>query len=163
MSMSLVPSLALHELKENFYKKFCKQQLWPMMHYLIPLDPLSKARFDGSLWSSYVRANMAFVNRLVEVLWSLENDFVWIHDYHLLVLPSLLRKRFHRIKCGFFLHSPFPSSEIFRTFPRREEVRVFICSKMAQRSSASISIDLDRPRCASPGDLDLRMINRDSR
>ena len=110
------------ELKENFYKKFCKQQLWPMMHYLIPLDPLSKARFDGSLWSSYVRANMAFVNRLVEVLWSLENDFVWIHDYHLLVLPSLLRKRFHRIKCGFFLHSPFPSSEIFRTFPRREEV-----------------------------------------
>ncbi len=92
------------------------------MHYLIPLDPLSKARFDGSLWSSYVRANMAFVNRLVEVLWSLENDFVWIHDYHLLVLPSLLRKRFHRIKCGFFLHSPFPSSEIFRTFPRREEV-----------------------------------------
>jgi trehalose 6-phosphate synthase/phosphatase len=132
MSMSLVPSLALQELKENFYKKFCKQQLWPMMHYLIPLDPLSKARFDGSLWSSYVRANMAFVNRLVEVLWSLENDFVWIHDYHLLVLPSLLRKRFHRIKCGFFLHSPFPSSEIFRTFPRREEVRVFICSKMAQ-------------------------------
>ena len=64
-----------------------------MMHYLIPLDPLSKARFDGALWSSYVRANMAFVNRLVEVLSSLENDFVWIHDYHLLVLPSLLRKR----------------------------------------------------------------------
>lgn len=110
------------ELKENFYKKFCKQQLWPMMHYLIPLNPLSKARFDPALWSSYVRANMAFVNRLVEVLSTLESDFVWIHDYHLLVLPSLLRKRFHRIKCGFFLHSPFPSSEIFRTFPRREEV-----------------------------------------
>lgn len=110
------------ELKENYYKKFCKQQLWPMMHYLIPLNPLSLGRFDPALWSSYVRANMAFVNRLVEVLSSLENDFVWIHDYHLLVLPSLLRKRFHRIKCGFFLHSPFPSSEIFRTFPRREEV-----------------------------------------
>lgn len=63
-----------------------------------------------------------FANKLVEVLGSLEDDFVWIHDYHLLVLPSLLRKRFHRIKCGIFLHSPFPSSEIFRTFPRREEV-----------------------------------------
>jgi len=110
------------ELKENYYKKFCKQQLWPMMHYLIPLNPLSLGRFDPALWSSYVRANMAFVNRLVEVLSSLDDDFVWIHDYHLLVLPSLLRKRFHRIKCGFFLHSPFPSSEIFRTFPRREEV-----------------------------------------
>lgn len=63
-----------------------------------------------------------FANKLVEVLGSLEDDFVWIHDYHLLVLPSLLRKRFHRLKCGIFLHSPFPSSEIFRTFPRREEV-----------------------------------------
>jgi trehalose 6-phosphate synthase/phosphatase len=49
-------------------------------------------------------------------------DFVWIHDYHLLVLPSLLRKRFNRIRAGLFLHSPFPSSEIFRTFPKREEL-----------------------------------------
>ncbi|KAG7667504.1 hypothetical protein KSW81_001205 [Nannochloris sp. 'desiccata'] len=110
------------ELKNNYYKKFCKQQLWPMMHYLIPLNPNSTGRFDPGLWSAYVRANMAFCSKLVEVLGSLEDDFVWIHDYHLLVLPSLLRKRFHRIKCGFFLHSPFPSSEIFRTFPRREEV-----------------------------------------
>lgn len=93
-----------------------------MMHYLIPLNPNSLGRFDPHLWSAYVRANMAFANRLVEVLSSLEDDYVWIHDYHLLVLPSLLRKRFHRIKCGIFLHSPFPSSEIFRTFPRREEV-----------------------------------------
>jgi trehalose 6-phosphate synthase/phosphatase len=65
---------------------------------------------------------MAFANKLVEVLVSLEDDFVWIHDYHLLVLPSLIRKRFHRVRCGIFLHSPFPSSEIFRTFPRREEI-----------------------------------------
>ena len=47
---------------------------------------------------------------------------VWVHDYHLLVLPSLLRKRLHRARVGLFLHSPFPSSEIFRTFPRREEI-----------------------------------------
>jgi trehalose 6-phosphate synthase/phosphatase len=38
------------------------------------------------------------------------------------VLPSLLRKRFNRVRCGLFLHSPFPSSEIFRTFPKRDEV-----------------------------------------
>ncbi len=53
---------------------------------------------------------------------STDTDHVWIHDYHLLVLPSLLRKRFNRIRCGLFLHSPFPSSEIFRTFPKREEL-----------------------------------------
>eukprot|EP00887_Chlorella_sp_A99_P001749 scaffold19.g1749.t1 len=110
------------ELKDNYYKKFCKQQLWPMLHYLVPLNPNSPGRFDPGLWSAYVRANMAFANKLVEVLASLEDDYVWMHDYHLLVLPSLLRKRFHRIKCGMFLHSPFPSSEIFRTFPRREEI-----------------------------------------
>ena len=45
-----------------------------------------------------------------------------MHDYHLLVLPSLLRKRFNKVRCGVFLHSPFPSSEIFRAFPKREEL-----------------------------------------
>ena len=50
----------------------------------------------------------------------MDEDFVWLHDYHLLVLPSLLRKRFNRIRLGLFLHSAFPSSEIFRTFPRRK-------------------------------------------
>ena len=63
----------------------------------------------------------AFADKLVEVV-SMDEDFVWLHDYHLLVLPSLLRKRFNRIRLGLFLHSPFPSSEIFRTFPRREEI-----------------------------------------
>jgi hypothetical protein len=52
----------------------------------------------------------------------MDEDYVWVHDYHLLVLPSLVRKRFHRLRLGLFLHSPFPSSEVFRTFPRREEL-----------------------------------------
>jgi trehalose-6-phosphate synthase len=55
------------ELKTNFYKKFCKQQMWPILHYLIPLSPNSLGRFDPNLWSAYVRANMAFANKLVEV------------------------------------------------------------------------------------------------
>ena len=52
-----------------------------------------------------------------------EWDLVWIHDYHLLALPFHLRRhRSHRVRCGLFLHSPFPSSEIFRAFPKREEL-----------------------------------------
>ncbi|XP_042006807.1 alpha,alpha-trehalose-phosphate synthase [UDP-forming] 6-like isoform X2 [Salvia splendens] len=51
-----------------------------------------------------------------------EDDFVWVHDYHLMVLPTFLRKRFNRVKLGFFLHSPFPSSEIYKTLPIREEI-----------------------------------------
>ena len=71
--------------------------------------------------SKSVHTLQMFSDKLVEVI-SMDDDFVWIHDYHLLVLPSLLRKRFHRLRCGLFLHSPFPSSEIWRTFPKREEL-----------------------------------------
>ncbi len=63
----------------------------------------------------------SFADKIVEES-AADTEFVWIHDYHLLVLPSLLRKRFNRIRAGVFLHSPFPSSEIFRTFPKREEL-----------------------------------------
>ena len=63
----------------------------------------------------------AFMEKVVEEC-ATDTDYVWIHDYHLLVLPSLLRKRFNKIRLGVFLHCPFPSSEIFRTFPKREEI-----------------------------------------
>ncbi|GFH10594.1 glyco_transf_20 domain-containing protein, partial [Haematococcus lacustris] len=105
-----------HDLKEKYYKGFCKQQLWPLFHYILPVSPSSCGRFNADLWQAYVRAN-----KIVEESAS-DSDFVWIHDYHLLVLPSLLRKRFNRIRAGVFLHCPFPSSEIFRTFPKREEL-----------------------------------------
>lgn len=62
-----------------------------------------------------------FADKLVEVM-NVEEDYIWIHDYHLLVLPSLLRKKFNTMRCGLFLHSPFPSSEMFRTFPKRDEL-----------------------------------------
>jgi trehalose 6-phosphate synthase/phosphatase len=51
-----------------------------------------------------------------------EDDFVWIHDYHLMIFPTFLRKRYKKVKLGFFLHSPFPSSEIYRTLPVRDEI-----------------------------------------
>ena len=57
----------------------------------------------------------------MEVL-NADGDFVWVHDYHLMLLPTFLRKRFNTVRCGFFLHSPFPSSEVFRTFPNRDLV-----------------------------------------
>ena len=78
-------------------------------------------RFSVAGWRAFVKANKAFCDRILEVL-SVDTDVVWCHDYHLLVAPSLLRKRFHRIRVGLFLHSPFPSSEVFRTSPRREEL-----------------------------------------
>jgi trehalose 6-phosphate synthase/phosphatase len=57
----------------------------------------------------------------VEVI-NVDGDFVWVNDYHLMLLPTFLRKRFNTVRCGYFLHCPFPSSEIFRTFPNRDLV-----------------------------------------
>ncbi|XP_057487785.1 probable alpha,alpha-trehalose-phosphate synthase [UDP-forming] 11 isoform X1 [Actinidia eriantha] len=109
------------ETQSKFYHGFCKHYLWPLFHYMLPLTPNNGLRFDRSLWQAYVSANKAFADTIMEVI-NPDEDFVWIHDYHLMVLPTFLRKRFHRIKLGFFLHSPFPSSEIYRTLPVRDEI-----------------------------------------
>ena len=49
-------------------------------------------------------------------------DVVWVHDYHLMLLPSVLRARHPNMKIGFFSHVPFPSSEIYRVLPFRKEL-----------------------------------------
>ncbi|CAL9748196.1 unnamed protein product [Musa acuminata subsp. burmannicoides] len=111
------------DLHHRFYHCFCKHYLWPLLHYLLPLSPSSTGglAFDRTLWLSYLSANKLFAERLIELL-NPDDDFVWIHDYHLLALPTFLRRRSPRVKLGFFLHSPFPSSEIFRTIPVRDEL-----------------------------------------
>ncbi|GKU95780.1 hypothetical protein SLEP1_g9100 [Rubroshorea leprosula] len=116
-----VPAFIPPELFSKFYHGFCKQHLWPLFHYMLPLSPDLGGRFDRSLWQAYVSVNKIFADKVMEVI-SPEDDFVWVHDYHLMVLPTFLRKRFNRVKLGYFLHSPFPSSEIYRTLPVREEL-----------------------------------------
>ncbi|XP_039144650.1 alpha,alpha-trehalose-phosphate synthase [UDP-forming] 6-like [Dioscorea cayenensis subsp. rotundata] len=116
-----VPAFIPSDLRTRFYHGFCKQYLWPLFHYMLPLSPDLGGRFDRFLWQAYVSVNKLFADKLLEVI-NPDDDFVWVHDYHLMVLPTFLRKRFNRIKLGFFLHSPFPSSEIYRTLPVREEL-----------------------------------------
>ncbi|PWA78885.1 Glycosyl transferase, family 20 [Artemisia annua] len=116
-----VPAFIPPELFSKFYHGFCKQHLWPLFHYMLPLSPELGGRFDRSLWQAYVSVNKIFADKVMEVI-SPDDDFVWVHDYHLMVLPTFLRKRFNRVKLGFFLHSPFPSSEIYRTLPIRDEL-----------------------------------------
>eukprot|EP00262_Sarcandra_glabra_P013956 TRINITY_DN3973_c0_g1_i1.p1 TRINITY_DN3973_c0_g1~~TRINITY_DN3973_c0_g1_i1.p1 ORF type:complete len:859 (-),score=141.24 TRINITY_DN3973_c0_g1_i1:255-2831(-) len=116
-----VPAFLSPDLFSKFYHGFCKQQLWPLFHYMLPLSPDLGGRFDRSLWQAYVSVNKIFADKVMEVI-NPDDDFVWVHDYHLMVLPTFLRKRFNRVKLGFFLHSPFPSSEIYRTLPVRDEL-----------------------------------------
>lgn len=100
---------------QGFYEGIANQALWPLFHHFP-----SQVRFNPEDWSSYVRANQIFRDEILKHLRS--NDLVWIHDYHLLLLPQLLRDVVPDISIGFFLHVPFPSSSVFRILPRREEL-----------------------------------------
>ncbi|XP_021725865.1 probable alpha,alpha-trehalose-phosphate synthase [UDP-forming] 7 [Chenopodium quinoa] len=116
-----VPAFLPPDIHTKFYHGFCKHHLWPLFHYMLPFSASHGGRFDRSLWEAYVAANKIFSQRVIEVI-DPEDDYVWIHDYHLMVLPTFLRRRFIKLRMGFFLHSPFPSSEIYRTLPVREEI-----------------------------------------
>ncbi|KAE8715192.1 putative alpha,alpha-trehalose-phosphate synthase 7 [Hibiscus syriacus] len=86
-----VPAFLPPEIFMKFYHGFCKQNLWPLFHYMLPLSVNRGGRFDRSLWEAYVAANKIFSQRVIEVI-NPEDDYVWIHDYHLMVLPTFLRR-----------------------------------------------------------------------
>jgi trehalose-phosphatase len=104
---------------DGHYTHYCKQILWPVFHYQIPDNPKSKAYEDHS-WIYYVKVNQAFADKIVKN-WK-RGDIIWIHDYHLLLVPQMVRKKLPDAKIGFFLHVAFPSSEVFRCLAVRKEL-----------------------------------------
>ncbi|KAH6675361.1 trehalose synthase complex regulatory subunit TPS3 [Plectosphaerella plurivora] len=104
---------------DGHYSHFCKQILWPVFHYQIPDNPKSKA-FEDHSWKYYVNVNRAFADKII-ANWK-RGDVVWVHDYHLLLVPSMLRERLPEAKIGFFLHVAFPSSEVFRCLAVRKQL-----------------------------------------
>jgi trehalose 6-phosphate synthase/phosphatase len=95
-----------------FYLGFCNRAIWPLFHYFP-----ERVVVDHDYWKSYVRVNETFRNAVLEII--RPGDVLWIHDYHLLLLPKLLRESLPDIPIGFFLHIPFPSFEMFRLLPRK--------------------------------------------
>jgi trehalose 6-phosphate synthase/phosphatase len=104
---------------EGHYSHFCKKILWPVFHYQLPDNLKSKAYEDHS-WKFYVSVNQAFADRIVKN-WK-RGDTIWIHDYHLLLVPGMIREKLPQAKVGLFLHVPFPSSEVFRCLAVRKEL-----------------------------------------
>ncbi len=103
------------EVAAGFYEGYANQTLWPVFHNFP-----SQLNFDAKSWEAYVEANRIFANKVVERY--KPNDLIWVHDYHLMLLPQMLREKLPDAAIGFFLHIPFPSSEIFPVLPRREEL-----------------------------------------
>lgn len=112
---------------QGHYKSFCKQILWPTLHYQIPDDPKSKA-FEDHSYHYYKLLNQLVADKIVET-YNRENkdldpddpdNMIWIHDYHLLLVPQMVREKLPEAKIGFFLHVSFPSSEVFRCLAQRK-------------------------------------------
>lgn len=111
------PVFLPEESMERFYHGFCNKTLWPLFHYFPTL-----AQYDEGFWQEYRNVNRIFGEAVVNAL--KPDDMVWVHDYHLMLLPKIIREKFPDMPIGFFLHIPFPSWEIFRLLPRawREEI-----------------------------------------
>jgi trehalose 6-phosphate synthase/phosphatase len=103
------------DVATGFYEGYANQTLWPVFHNFP-----SQLRFEPNTWEAYVEANHIFAAAVAARY--RRNDLIWVHDYHLILLPQMLRDRLPDAAIGFFLHIPFPSSEIFPILPRREEL-----------------------------------------
>jgi trehalose 6-phosphate synthase/phosphatase len=103
------------EVVKHFYEGYSNQTLWPLFHHFP-----SRLTFDPKGWAAYRTANMLFRDAAVKEY--REGDLLWVHDYQLMLLPKLLREALPGAAIGFFLHIPFPSSEVFRVLPEREEL-----------------------------------------
>ncbi|KAL1567260.1 threalose-6-phosphate phosphatase [Salvia divinorum] len=117
-----IPVFLDEEIVNQYYNGYCNNILWPLFHYLgLPQeDRLATTRSFQSQFEAYQKANRMFadvVNNHYE-----EGDVVWCHDYHLMFLPKYLKEYNNKMKVGWFLHTPFPSSEIHRTLPSRSDL-----------------------------------------
>jgi trehalose 6-phosphate synthase/phosphatase len=95
--------------------------LWPLFHHIIWNDA-TDGRIERAQWNHYVDVNQKYVDLVIKHY--TPGDTIWIHDYHLLLAPQMLRRKLPRARIGLFVHSPFPSSEIFRCLPSKCHKRV---------------------------------------
>jgi trehalose 6-phosphate synthase/phosphatase len=100
---------------DAYYNGAANSCLWPIFHYFATI-----ARFDAGAWEAYRRVNRAFAKAMLERI--RPGDLVWVHDYHLMLLPGLLREASPDLRIGYFHHIPFPASEVFKLLPWREEI-----------------------------------------
>lgn len=99
----------------GYYEGFSNGAIWPLFHYL-----LEHCEFDPSAFADYKRVNERFAEKILEH--AKDDDTIWIHDYQLMLVPSMLREKLPGARIGFFLHIPFPSVEVLRVMPQREDL-----------------------------------------
>ena len=101
--------------RSHFYQGCSNEILWPLFH-----DFPSRCNFDPAYWNAYRDATEKFADGVERV--AHREDFVWVHDYHLMMLADALRARDLRLNLSYFHHVPFPAPDIFEKLPWRAEV-----------------------------------------
>jgi trehalose 6-phosphate synthase/phosphatase len=100
---------------ELYYEGFSNKTIWPLFHYFNQF-----VEYEEEQWQAYKTVNQKFADVIAENMDGV--DKIWVHDYHLLLLPQMIKERFPDVTIGFFLHIPFPSYELFRILPWRNEI-----------------------------------------
>lgn len=100
---------------DHYYNGFCNDVLWPLFHY-----QSERVQFRHDDWDAYQRVNLAFAEKLNEI--ATPDDLIWIHDFQLSLVPQYLKQLNPELTVGWFLHIPFPSSELYLELPVRNEL-----------------------------------------
>ncbi|WP_149195524.1 alpha,alpha-trehalose-phosphate synthase (UDP-forming) [Luteimonas suaedae] len=100
---------------DAYYNGFANRTLWPLLHFRLDLVDYDRKTREG-----YARVNALFAEKLAPLL--KDDDLVWIHDYHLIPLASMLRERGIGCRIGFFLHVPMPSSDLLAAMPNHSRL-----------------------------------------
>ena len=116
-----IPVFLPGALSERFYKGFCKGVMWPLLHYVMPKSNEHFGEVWDDNWQAYTAANTLYASVVTHAV-ETPTDIIWIQNYHLLLLPSFLRTKLPRSKIGLFIHTPFPSSDVFRVLPTRQNI-----------------------------------------
>lgn len=113
---NLHPVFLSHNDINDFYYGFCNSTIWPLFHHFP-----EKVHYEDRFWEAYKRVNKLYFEAVLEIY--RPGDVIWVHDYHLMLLPEMLRQGLgDDVPIGFFLHIPFPSSEVFKLLPWRIEI-----------------------------------------
>jgi trehalose 6-phosphate synthase len=115
--MRLLPVRLSAAQLRDYYHGFANATLWPLLH-----DAIEKPRFERAWWRCYQHVNAIFADQALAALSEHQGALAWIHDYHLMLVPALIRERRPDQPMGFFLHVPWPSPDIFARLPWRQEI-----------------------------------------
>lgn len=109
------PVFLTHQQIKEYYEGYSNSTIWPLCHYFF-----SYVQHENKCWTTYQQVNELFCKTALPLLTA--EDIVWIQDYQLMLLPTMLRNHFPQISIGYFHHIPFPSYELFRILPEKMQL-----------------------------------------